>query len=1036
MQEVLMAASLKHDLLAERILALFFFLGGPLSRRGLMQLLDCSARDMGQVMERFCAQGILAPTDDGHWDVRDREKLDRYVAGMDRQYCASDEILSLVLPREIQFASGNADKFLDLLRTHIRKDRAAAALICLDIATKLAACVRDREIPREKAGKYLTLVKNIQGISMMLAKHANEARHLLPMARAIAERNGDERSLLMLELVEGCHIHLSELHNTQSPYLLIEKVVPRIQEFGDSDIIFSTAAGIGLAYFVSGDYKLALENFKKSPPGFFTDRFDYLEEVGLRYLGSAACTLGRIDLGLGPMLSFIFEARRHGHINAVKWNTVHLADQLMRVGLFEQGIELLTPVIPCCDPESETKLWCWVHRALAFYHFSCGRKDVAYRIMTTTLETCIRFGLPRPYYGFTWMFDMIGAFRMAHLPDLPAYNYSHEIQAGLLSPSPLFRSAAMRVDTMVRVHEGMPWSDAEEPLRESLALAEKVGAPLDMARSQLALSRCLKHLGQEEEAGRLYAAGAATLYRYGQYDCPLPKDSPACREISSIPCKKSCLRDFQEGAADLGDHDSKEKMIGALLDVTCRALHIERGLLVQTGAGKGMQVVGSLYLSEDEIVSTIWGFLKAHDTSSLSRVMEDGVSRLLLPVSVRNSDGSRSAYVFLGQCAYLHENIMEQTDEVFLEIGRLLQRELVHIIELFNRLSLQAKNLSRRTRILESLQNPLQVQALYGPAMQKTLQIADRAAASEAPILLLGETGVGKEVLARRIHQQSGRKGPFVPIHPASFAENLFESELFGHEKGAFTGAIRQKIGVFEIAHEGTLFIDELGELSPSLQTKLLRVLQEKRFLRVGGTSPIFSNFRLVSATNRDLKEMVRLGTFREDLYYRVAVIPLLLPPLRERRDDLLMLINFFITYYARRYGIECNTISEEVRRKLCSYDWPGNIRELRSTIERAVVLVSNGTLQFDLPYIRQHRAPQPEPQQGTDALCADLPTMDELQRRYIKHVLTVTRGKIDGETGALRILGMKRSTLYRKIKEFGLDRQTQLYGTRSDDRS
>lgn len=316
------------------------------------------------------------------------------------------------------------------------------------------------------------------------------------------------------------------------------------------------------------------------------------------------------------------------------------------------------------------------------------------------------------------------------------------------------------------------------------------------------------------------------------------------------------------------------------------------------------------------------------------------------------------------------------------------------------------------------------------------MQIADRAAASEAPILLLGETGVGKEVLARRIHQQSGRKGPFVPIHPASFAENLFESELFGHEKGAFTGAIRQKIGVFEIAHEGTLFIDELGELSPSLQTKLLRVLQEKRFLRVGGTSPIFSNFRLVSATNRDLKEMVRLGTFREDLYYRVAVIPLLLPPLRERRDDLLMLINFFITYYARRYGIECNTISEEVRRKLCSYDWPGNIRELRSTIERAVVLVSNGTLQFDLPYIRQHRAPQPEPQQGTDALCADLPTMDELQRRYIKHVLTVTRGKIDGETGALRILGMKRSTLYRKIKEFGLDRQTQLYGTRSDDRS
>lgn len=176
---------------------------------------------------------------------------------------------------------------------------------------------------------------------------------------------------------------------------------------------------------------------------------------------------------------------------------------------------------------------------------------------------------------------------------------------------------------------------------------------------------------------------------------------------------------------------------------------------------------------------------------------------------------------------------------------------------------------------------------------------------------------------------------------------------------------------------------------------------------------------------------MVRQGTFREDLYYRVAVIPLLLPPLRERKDDLLMLINFFVTYYARRYGVECNAISEEVRRKLCGYAWPGNIRELRSTIERAVVLVSNGTLQFDLPYIRQHRPPQAESWQGGDGLCTDLPTMDELQRRYIKHVLTATRGKIDGESGALAILGMKRSTLYRKIKEYGLDRQTQLYGAK-----
>ena len=302
----------------------------------------------------------------------------------------------------------------------------------------------------------------------------------------------------------------------------------------------------------------------------------------------------RVERGGGPMVVLTFGGGRHGQTKTVQLNTVHLADQLMRVGLLEQGIELLTPVIPCCDPESETKLWCWVHRALAFYHFACGRVAVAHHVMATTLEACIRFDMPRPYYGFTWMFDMLGAFRMANFPDLPAYRYSHEIQAGLLSPSPLFRSAAIRVDTLVRVHEGMPWSAAEDPLRESLALAGKVGAPLDTARAQLALSRCLKHLGREDEAGSLYAAGAATLYRYNQYDCPLPKDSPVCRKITSIPCRKDCRRDFQHGAANLGDHDSQEKTIGAILDVQCPALHISRPRLVRTAQWKEMQVVGLL----------------------------------------------------------------------------------------------------------------------------------------------------------------------------------------------------------------------------------------------------------------------------------------------------------------------------------------------------------------------------------------------------------------------------------------------------------
>lgn len=1017
--------------LQARILALFFFPGGTLSRRGLRQMLDCTSPELDRQISPLCSRGVLDRKDADHWYVRDKDRLHAHMGLIDRSACHADGILSLILPKDVQFESGNTERILDMLRDHIRLGRAAAALICLDIIIRLAKCAPYKKISGEKAEKFIMLVKSVQAISMMLAKYSDEAQHLLPLARAVAEQNGDERSLLMLELMEGCHIHLSELHNTKSPYFLIEKVMSRIRDFGDSDIIFSTAAGIGLAYFITGEYRLALENFKKSPPGFFIDRFDYLEEGRLRYMGSAACTLGRLDLGLGPMLSSLFEARQHGYVNTVKWNTVHLADQLMRVGLLEQGIALLTPVIPCCDPESETKLWCWMRRSLAFYHFTCGRVAVAHHVMATTLEACIRFGMPRPYYGFTWMFDMLGAFRMAGFPDLPAYKYSHEIQAGLLSPNLLFRSAAMRVDTMVKVHEGMPWAAAEEPLRESLELARKVGAPLDTARAEMALSRCLEHLGHAAEARSLYASGAVTLHRYAQYDCPLPADSPLCRGIVTVPDKKTCLRDFRTGMAALEGYDDRERIMGSLLDVMCRSLHIERGVLVRIDSGKDVDVLGSLYFSEGEIKDSILPFLKDTHASRMIRVLEDGISRILIPVMEHGKGDRLSLYAFLGQCEYLHENIMEQAEEVFTEISHLVQRELIHIIQLFKQLSRQETNLSHRTKLLESLQDPLQTRALYGPAMQKTLQIADKAAASEAPILLLGETGVGKEVLARRIHLQSGRKGPFVPIHPASFAENLFESELFGHEKGAFTGAIKQKIGFFEIAHEGTLFIDELGELSPSLQTKLLRVLQEKRFLRVGGTSAIFSNFRLIAATNKNLKEMVLQGTFREDLYYRVAVIPLVLPPLRERKEDIVMLMTFFIEYYSKRYGIHCNAIPDDVIKRLCDYEWPGNIRELRSTIERAVVLISNGTLNFEFPYERSLSRKSQEVQSDVDALYRDLPTMEALQKKYIRHVLAATRGKIDGESGALAILGMKRSTLYRKIKEYGLDRQTQLYGAK-----
>jgi transcriptional regulator with GAF, ATPase, and Fis domain len=297
--------------------------------------------------------------------------------------------------------------------------------------------------------------------------------------------------------------------------------------------------------------------------------------------------------------------------------------------------------------------------------------------------------------------------------------------------------------------------------------------------------------------------------------------------------------------------------------------------------------------------------------------------------------------------------------------------------------------------------------------MEALLGQVDQVAPTESTILVLGETGTGKELLAKRIHASSLRAaGPFMVVDAATIPENLLESELFGHERGAFTGADRQKIGRIELAHQGTLFLDEVGELPLSAQVKLLRALQEKTFSRLGGTRTIQSDFRLVAATNRDLGAEVAAGRFRQDLYYRLNVIPILLPPLRDRPEDIPLLAGHFLNRYAVRYKRSGLRLSPEQEKMLGRYPWPGNIRELKNILERAVLLSVADQLELALPA---------DLTSGRENPFADNPSLDEIQRRYIDHILLKTSGRIAGPGGAAEILGMKRTSLYSRMRILGL---------------
>ena len=351
------------------------------------------------------------------------------------------------------------------------------------------------------------------------------------------------------------------------------------------------------------------------------------------------------------------------------------------------------------------------------------------------------------------------------------------------------------------------------------------------------------------------------------------------------------------------------------------------------------------------------------------------------------------------------------------------------LVQVANQITIAVEN-ALSYRQLQELKDRLATEKLYledeirldhnignmvgqGPAFQSALQGVQIVAPTDSTVLILGETGTGKELVARAIHEMSNRKkGSFVKVNCAAIPASLIESELFGHERGAFTGALAQKVGRFELAHQGTLFLDEIGELPVELQPKLLRAIQEQEFERVGGTRTIRTDVRFIAATNRDLKAMVDENRFRADLYYRLHVFPLAVPPLRERREDIPLLTRYFVQKYANRMGRQIDAIPKSALEALVRYDWPGNIRELQNVIERSVILTKGNALQVAMPEITGNEIP---------ALHS---RASDVERERILNALEECGGIVGGPEGAAARLGLKRTTLQARMRKYNIARE------------
>lgn len=344
-----------------------------------------------------------------------------------------------------------------------------------------------------------------------------------------------------------------------------------------------------------------------------------------------------------------------------------------------------------------------------------------------------------------------------------------------------------------------------------------------------------------------------------------------------------------------------------------------------------------------------------------------------------------------------------------------LQKALANVEELKNRLIQENKYLQDELKKTEHGFNEI---IGNSSSLTTVLNEVKQVAVTDATVLILGETGTGKELIAQAIHRLSDRgQRPLIKVNCGALPANLIESELFGHEKGAFTGANERKLGRFELADGGTIFLDEIGELPLDMQVKLLRVLQEQEFERIGGANTIQVDIRVIAATNRNLRQAATDGEFREDLFYRLNVFPISVPSLKNRKSDIPLLVHSFTNIYAKRFGKTIKSIPKEVIEALQAYHWPGNIRELQNVLERAVILARGDTLHVDEPLETEVEPAKP--------LQHIKPTLEEVERRHIERTLEESNWKVSGKGGAAEVLGLNPSTLRARMRKLGISRST-----------
>jgi transcriptional regulator with GAF, ATPase, and Fis domain len=861
-----------------------------------------------------------------------------------------------------------------------------------------------------------------QNICISLGKGLATFAPLLKRARAAAEAIGDRRSRALILLHLGRFYNYHGDRNDALRYF--EEGKSEVEELGDEDILNQSAELLGFYFQIRGLYLDALPRFERAARMYESAEKGYqLNPLGPVSLAYCYAFLGRFHNAIGTLdyyRQLAIERADHSlatTMQAIKGMVLLIIDRKE-----EAYYELHSAFQDAAKSRNDIAYY-FASGYLSYYSLLQGDIQESWDALSKHTRQGKKTGLNRQYES-PIKIEHIHRLHSLGFKPVPGLDYDKEIRRYLREPNVHLRGVALRIQALDAAHGDEPHEVVFEKLKKSEELLVRSGDPIQLARTRLELARLKLRTHKKEEARNYAQKSWHGFSGYGdlffpdnmRYLLTSGGPDPASRQRrEELTEKFIAMIQYLTPSADMDD------MMAKTVKATNRFFGAERGALFWfTGRANRRKPTlrGASNLNRREVFSKefkpnldlIQTAFQENRPQIVRLAGGEGhwphLTRAVLCLPFEVSGQTRGVLY--------HDNSYGKDCFDFLEkpmlsrLGSFLSDYIQQIYDFSRRLEqaatekIQADVYPEKDRIIAR-----------SAVMKRILEQTDRVAPSDGNVVILGETGVGKELLAHRIHHMSGRQaGPFVVVDATTIPSELFESELFGYERGAFTGANRSKAGRLELAHNGTLFIDEIGEIPKPLQVKLLRVLQEKTLIRLGGKRTISSNFRLVVATNRDLAAEVSAGHFREDLYFRLNVVPITLPPLRERLEDLPLLARHFLGRYSAKYNRPAPELSPEDEKRLFEYHWPGNIRELQNVMERAMILSTDGDLFIDLPA---------EKGTNTRQFYSDLPTMDEMQRRYIRYAIAKTGGKIGGPGGAAELLGMKRTTLQKRMQKLNL---------------